>query len=252
MDFTQNANGEFFGRSLTESEHEENLRSIFKSNFPVDTAQWNHHLQVYLKRHNIMRVLHYNELYQKILDVPGDILDFGVHFGASSAVMLNLRGIYEPYNLSRKVWVFDTFEGLSGVSKDDPKAVEGGYAVPRSYEEILETILTAHEGFSPISHIKKFEIVKGDARITFDAWLKENPGTLIGLLHLDMDLYEPTAEVLVKALPRLTKGSLVVFDELTAKFFPGEAKALIDTVGAHNIRLKRTPFQPYSAYYQVE
>lgn len=252
MDFIQNSSGEFFGRSIGESEHEENLRNLFKNNFPVDTAQWNHHLQVYLKRHNIMRVLHYNEIYQKIIDVPGDILDFGVHFGASSAVMLNLRGIYEPYNLSRKVWVFDTFEGLAGVSNADPKAVEGGYAVPKSYENVLEEIMTSHEGFSPISHIKKFEIVKGDARETFDRWLQDNPGTLISLLHLDMDLYEPTAEVLVKAIPRLTRGSVVVFDELTAKFFPGEAKALIDTVGVQNVRLRRSQFQPYSAWYQVE
>ena len=252
MSFVQNENSEFFGRSSTESSFEEGLREIFKSNFPIETPQWNHHLQVYLKRHNIMRVLHYNEIYRKIIDVPGDILDFGVHFGASSAVLLNLRGIYEPYNVSRKVWVFDTFEGLMGVSPDDPKAKEGSYSVPKSYDEVLEKILECHEGFSPISHIKKFEIVKGDARKTFPKWLKENPGSLISLLHLDMDLYEPTAEVLQAALPRLTKGSIIVFDELTEKFFPGEAKAVIDTVGASNVSLRRSQYQPYSAWYQVE
>jgi hypothetical protein len=163
-----------------------------------------------------------------------------------------MRGIYEPYNLSRRVWVFDTFEGLTGVSIDDPKAKEGSYAVPKSYDQVLEKILDAHEGFSPISHIKKFEIVKGDARKTFPIWLDENPGSLISLLHLDMDLYEPTAEVLQAALPRLTRGSVVVFDELTAKFFPGEAKAVIDRIGVSNISLRRSQFQPYSAWYQVE
>jgi len=251
MDYMQNNHGEYFGRSFTENELEEKLRGIFKLNFPVDTAQWNHQLQVYLKRHNIMRIIYYNELYQKILDIPGDVLDFGVHFGASTALLLNFRGIYEPYNVSRRIWAFDTFEGLKGVTSKDPNSVDESYSTPKLYEEVLQDILGIHEGFSPIGHLSRFGIVKGDARKTFKSWLTNNPGTLISMLHLDMDLFEPTAEVLELAKPRLTKGSLVVFDELTAKFFPGEAEALMKIVGVQNVSLRRSLYQPYCAWYIV-
>jgi hypothetical protein len=251
MDYIQNTAGEFFGRSRTEDDLEIALRDTFKANFPVDTPQWNHQFQVYLKRHNIMRILYYNELYQKIIGIPGDILDFGVHYGASTSLLLNFRGIYEPYNVSRRIWAFDTFEGLRGVVGKDPNSRDGSYSVPTSYENVLQEILGIHEGFSPVSHLQRFGIVKGDARQTFRKWLDENPGTLISLLHLDMDLFEPTAEVLELAKPRLTQGSLVVLDELTAKFFPGEAEALMKVVGVENIALRRSIFQPYCAWYVV-
>lgn len=252
MSHEKNSKGEFFARSVNESSNDDQLREVFRANFPTDTAQWNHHFQVYLKRHNIMRLLHFDLLYKMILEIPGDVLDFGVHFGASTATMLNLRGIYEPYNVSRNVIVFDTFEGLTGVSGQDGEAVRGGYAVPKSYEVVLEEILNLHESFSPNSHIKRFEIYKGDARETFDTWLDDNPGRLIAFLHLDMDLYEPTLDVLKKAKKRLTRGSVVVFDELTANFFPGEAVAMMEALGAQNISLRRSQYQPYSAWFTVE
>ena len=251
MEYNQNESGEFFGRSSSESDIDSKLREIFKLNFPIDSPQWNHQFQVYLKRHNLMRILYYNDLYKKIIDVPGDILDFGVHFGASSALLLNFRGIYEPYNVSRRIWSFDTFEGLLGVAENDPNALDGSYAVPTNYENVLNKILESHESFSPVNHLKRFEIVKGDARTTFEKWLIDNPGTIIAMLHLDMDLYEPTSKILELSKERLTKGSLVVLDELTAKFFPGEAEALMKTIGLGNIRLERSQFQPYSAWYVV-
>jgi hypothetical protein len=248
----KNKQGEFFARSESESQNDSSLREIFRSNFPTDTPQWNHHFQVYLKRHNIMRLLHFDMLYRKIVEVPGDILDFGVHYGASSSTLINLRSIYEPYNVSRRLFVFDTFDGLTGVTKADGQAEKGGYAVPSSYENVLEQILTMHESFAPNSHMKRFQIIKGDARDTFSEWLISNPGSLIALLHLDMDLYEPTLEVLRKAKGRLTKGSIVVFDELTANFFPGEAVAMMEAIGAENVSLRRSHFQPYSAWFVID
>jgi hypothetical protein len=42
----------------------------------------------------------------------------------------------------------------------------------------------------------------------------------------DMDIYKPTKDVLEKIIPRLVKGSLLVFDELNFKAFPGETIAV--------------------------
>ena len=82
-------------------------------------VQWNYHLSVYLKRQVISRVLYQDYLYKKILSVPGVILEFGVHWGATIATLINLRGIYEPYNHSRMIYGFDTFSGFPGLSDED-------------------------------------------------------------------------------------------------------------------------------------
>jgi hypothetical protein len=247
----KNNSGEFFARANDESINDDNLRDLFKQFFPVDTPQWNHHLQAYLKRHNVMRILYFNEIYQNILTIPGDILDFGVHYGASSALLLNLRGIYEPYNVSRNIHSFDTFEGFVGVSNYDGESEEGSYKVNEDFEQTFKTLMSLHESFSPISHLKRHSITKGDARKTVIDWKKQNPGTLVALLHLDMDLYEPTKAVLSILKDRFFSGTVIVLDELSAKFFPGEMKALSEEFNLNDLKIRRSQFQPYSAYVIV-
>jgi hypothetical protein len=72
------------------------------------------------------------------------------------------------------------------------------------------------------------------------------------MVILDMDVYEATADVLASVQARLTKGSIVVLDELASKAFPGETQAFMEVVGARSVRLRRFPLQPMAAYYVVE
>ena len=64
----------------------------------------------------------------------------------------------------------------------------------------------------------------------------------------DMDIYQPTKNVLEKVIPRLTRGSLLVFDELNCPEFPGETKALNDVLSINKIALRKTIYQPYSSF----
>ncbi|MBU2427858.1 MAG: hypothetical protein KKA56_13350 [Gammaproteobacteria bacterium] len=75
---------------------------------------WDTHVLSTLTRQGISRVLYWDHLYQKIIDKAGIIVECGVHYGASLSILSNLRGIYEPYNFSRKIIGFDTFEGFVG------------------------------------------------------------------------------------------------------------------------------------------
>ena len=216
---------------------------------PQFGPQWNAHSLVTLRRQSLSRVLYYNELYKKIVDIPGVICEFGVQWGATMAQLINLRGVYEPFNHSRKIYGFDTFEGFPNVDdKDGGFSEVGDYSTPANYEKILEDILTLLESFSPISHIKKFELIKGDASATVDRWLDANPHAIVAMVIFDMDVYRPTKDVLKKILPRLTKGSILVFDELNCPIFPGETRALDEVIGLNNIALKRYPHQPYSSW----
>ena len=209
----------------------------------ISGHQWNMHSTVTMRRQTLSRLLYYDELYRKIVDIPGVICEFGVQWGETLTTLINLRGIYEPYNISRKIIGFDTF---SGFPQAEGESSVGDYATYKGYENTLEEILTIQESFSPLSHIKRFELVKGNVLETIRPWLDENPMT-IAMAIFDMDLHHPTRYVLEWILPRLTKGSLFVFDELNHPKFPGETQAIREIFG-NSITLRRSPLQPYCAW----
>ena len=247
--------GEFTQRSNSEVDNDTKLFELAKSRYDSGGfgPQWNHHNTVFLKRQVMSRLLYQNHIYQKILEVPGVICEFGVHWGANMTTMCNLRGIYEPFNHSRKIVGFDTFSGFTGVDEADGGfSSDGDYSTAAGYEAELETILSIQESFSPISQMKKFELVKGDVSLTLPAWLEQNRYAIVAMAIFDMDIYKPTRDALEMILPRLTRGSLLVFDELNCPHFPGETQAIDEIIGLNKLRLKRFPHQPYCAYAVYE
>jgi predicted O-methyltransferase YrrM len=58
---------------------------------------------------------------------------------------------------------------------------------------------------------------------------------------IDRDLYEPTKAALEAVLPRLTAGSVLVFDELNHPEYPGETQAVQEVLGVNRLRLRRSP-----------
>jgi hypothetical protein len=245
----QKIQSEFTQRTSSENDSDQILRKFSKLNIDRTGAQWNYHSLVTLKRQVLSRILYYDALYRQIIDVPGVICEFGVHWGASLATLANLRGIYEPYNYSRIIHGFDTFEGFSRISaKDGGFSLVGDYSTSQNYEMELAAILEAHESISPIPQIKKHALHKGDVLRTFPKWLEDNPHAIISMAVLDMDVYLPTKAVLERVLPRLTKGSLLVFDELNCPHFPGETQALMEVLDLNKLRLRRFPHQPYCAW----
>jgi hypothetical protein len=243
--------GEFTQRSGAEAENDQALYEIAQSRYASNAfgSQWNYHSTVFMKRQVLSRLLYQDQLYRSIINVPGVICEFGVHWGATIATLCNLRGIYEPYNHSRRIFGFDTFSGFVGVDeKDGGFSSDGDYSTSTGYEDELSTLLSLHESFSPIPQIQKFELVKGDVTETLPVWIEKNPHAIISMAIFDMDIYKPTRAALELILPRLTKGSLLVFDELNCPHFPGETEAVNEVLGLNNIRLQRTPLQPYCAF----
>ncbi len=244
------AKNEYTQRSAMEAEIDSNFKSLNKEflNILGDRA-WNWDMQVLLKRQVLSRLIHYYEIYQNILPVSGSILEFGVQWGATLANLISMRGMFEPYNHARRIVGFDTFEGFASVSPQDRNFSEKGqYTVESGYEMKLDSILTMHEALAPISHVKKFELIKGDACITVPKYFEDNPHMIVACAIFDFDIYKPTKIALETVLPRLTKGSVLVFDELNCKHFPGETLALLETVGLGKLRLQNNPHQPYTSY----
>jgi len=241
--------GEFTNYSTSELERQKKLFDLASALMPMYGPNWHRHSQVTMRVGALSRALYYNYLYQKIVDVPGVVCEFGVQWGATLTELIHLRSIYEPFNYSRTIIGFDTFEGFPNVdAKDGGFSSVGDYSSAKGYEHTLETILELHESFAPLPHIKKFQLVKGDASSTIDTWLANNPHAIVSMAIFDMDVYQPTKDVLQKIIPRLTKGSVLVFDELNCSFFPGETRALDEVIGINKLALKRSPLQPFGAW----
>ena len=166
-----------------------------------------------------------------------------------------LRGMYEPFNRHKKLVAFDTFKGFPEITSEDgtsPMMVEGELALTENYDQYLSKVIQNIENDNPLSHIKKFELVKGDATKTIHTYLNNNPETIISLAYFDFDLYKPTKECLEAIKPRLTKGSVVAFDELNDPDSPGETLALMEVFGLNNITLKRCRYASRVSYFVVE
>ena len=211
-------------------------------------------LGLFLTSKNLSRILFFYEIYKKIIHSHGIIAEFGVRWGQTLSIMSALRGIFEPFNRHRKIVGFDTFEGFRGISEQDGKAckcTDGSFSLPENYENYLDILLALQEKLNPISHLKKYELIKGDAIDTVPQYLAKHPETIISLAVFDFDIYKPTRSSLNAIKPHLCKGSILVFDELCDDIFPGETIALNEIFGLNNVRINRFPMTSRISYMEI-
>ena len=238
--------------SENEQKNRLGLADLINSN-PVPDNEKSFHTPLFLKRQELSKVLYFQHVYQQFLNTHGVIMEFGTRWGTNMVTLSNLRGIYEPFNYNRKIIGFDTFEGFKNTNtKEDGNhdiIKEGAFSVTENYTDYLDQLLLIHQNESPLSHIKKYEIVKGDAPVQLSKYLTENPQTIIAFAHFDFDIYKPTLDCLNIIKPHLVKGSIISFDELNDPNFPGETKAVNEAFGLNNIELKRFAPCPMQSYF---
>ena len=210
-------------------------------------------LGLFLTRQNLSRINFIQQLYSMIIPVHGVIIEFGVRWGQNLALFSVLRGIHEPFNYNRRIIGFDTFEGFPTVTREDGPLVKAGdYSLAEGWLDDLENILEFHNQASPISHKKKYELVKGDATETLPKYLYDHPETIIALAYFDFDIYQPTKKCLETIQPYLTKGSVLAFDELNTPEFPGETVAVREVLGLSRYAIRRDPSNPLTSYLLIE
>ncbi len=236
--------------SQTEKDVQKEFTQLLKNTtMPDDEVLAN--LGVFLTSKTLSRVLFFNEIYKKIVNTHGMIVECGVRWGQTLSLLSALRGIYEPFNRHRKIVGFDTFAGFIGMNEKDGencKCVDGSFSVTKGYEDTLGRILACQEALNPISHLTKFELVKGDATQTIPAYLARHPETVISLAIFDFDIYKPTKNALEALKPYFIKGTVLVFDELCDDIFPGETVALREVFDMTELRVERLPITARISY----
>jgi hypothetical protein len=202
---------------------------------------------VYVRRVNLTRFLAHCELYRRIAELPGSIIEVGVYRGVGLFTWAKLLEIFHAGDRTRRVIGFDNFAGFTSFDdKDGPQypnrgKVLGGWSAAQYREELLEHIDIFHED-SFVPRAKRIQLVEGDVVTTAPKFALENPGLRVSLLHLDIDLYEPTLAALKAFYPLVVKGGLVVFDEYGLPEWAGESRAVEEYFAGAMPRIEKFSF----------
>tara|TARA_B110000444_G_C18850234_1_gene604960 strand:+ start:2569 stop:3219 length:651 start_codon:yes stop_codon:yes gene_type:complete len=182
-------------------------------------------------------VVHY-ELYKKVYKLDGDILEFGVFKGTSIIQWASFREILGRSH-EQKIIGFDTFDKFPETNfekdKDLRKQFVNEAGLNSTSKASLEKIFNYKE-------IKNFNLVEGDILKTLPNFMKENNNLRIALLHIDVDIYEPTKIILDELYDKVVDGGIIILDDY--KVFPGETKAVDDFVIDKDIQIQQLPFSP--------
>jgi hypothetical protein len=190
----------------------------------------------YMMRRDLIRFMAYYELFRKVQNVAGAIVELGVYRGASFFCWANLLETFCPFDRHRNVFGFDSFEGLQDFQPEDGADLDGN--VPRDELAMrypggwkataweFERLVEMHNADSMIPGYPRSRIVVGDIAETIPKFVKENPGFRISLVHFDVDLYEPTKVGLECLYPLVVPGGIVAFDEYACVAWPGESTAV--------------------------
>jgi hypothetical protein len=187
-------------------------------------------------------------LYNKVKNIPGDIIECGVYKGSGLLTWLKLKKTFTP-NLLRKVIGFDMFdqEALLETLTDDDKLkmsilFENRNFDYKNYKIILQELIN-NAGFTDAD----FELIEGDVSITSKDFVDKRPGFKIALLYLDMDIEQPTYDALNNFWEKMSVGGIVVFDEYAHHQW-SESKAVDRFVKENNLELKSLHFDSPTAY----
>lgn len=153
---------------------------------------------------------------KSLAGVEGDVAECGVRNGKSSLYMLSVAG---P---ERKFHLFDSFEGISDprpeLDKIDTAFIDGGeHRAYRTDDEKATRARLSEYG-------KQVRIYKG--------WIPEKfrkvSDQKFCLVHIDVDLYDPTIQSLEFFYDRLSPGGMIICDDYGSGHFPGARQAMDD------------------------
>lgn len=211
----------------------------------------------YVPRQSLARFMCLSEIFKLALHTQGDVMECGVNWGGGLMTFAQLSAIFEPVNLQRRIVGFDTFSGFTNIAQQDLHEVihteerrQGGYKAD-SFSDLQDAI-ALFDANRFIGHIPKVELVQGDVAKTVPEYLAREPQTVVSLLHLDLDLYEPTKICLEHFIPRMPKGGVIVFDELNNRTWPGETRAVMELLRMNNLRVQRFTYEPHISYALIE
>ncbi len=219
-------------RHENERDQKDELEKIF-ADTDLSVFDMFRNFPVFAPRYNLARFLVHYELFKRIANLPGNIIDLGVFRGASTFTFGKLAEIFCPTDVRKVVYGFDTFEGFPDVEdvdggvSDELDRKKGGFCGGQNIEQDLLQARTAMNADKHLRHIERIQFVKGDMCKTIPQFVEDKGnGLRIALLNIDCDLYEPTKVALEHFVPLMVRGGIIMLDEYAHETFGGESKAV--------------------------
>ncbi len=185
-------------------------RSVFRQHVPVPgvriAASWAEDSEWGLRAYNALALLECEyaaKLLAEIRDknIQGDIVEFGIYQGWWVNFLYRTT---EDLGLNRRIYGFDSFEGLSDPHPEHDQAFwkKGQYAC--SLEEVSKNTQAALR--------PRLKLVKG----FFEKSLRSAEALVaeqFSYVRIDCDIYLPALDCLNYLGPRLADGAILVFDD---------------------------------------
>ena len=208
---------------------------------PKNIDKWDFENSFYLTCENnrISDFISHLELYKMILKLPGDVLEFGVYKGKSLIQFLSCREYYENFE-SRSIVGFDAFgkfpsDELKKIDSDQFFSIKHdeneGYGISKSDLDI----------FLKKKKFSNYSLIRGDILKTLPDYLKNNPEKRFSLIHIDVDVYEPTKYILENTWDKIVEGGVLMLDDYGT--VEGETKAVDEFLHNKNILIQKLPYK---------
>ena len=199
------------------------LRTLVPTRFPPELSEEEIRAVKYVKNNNltmgsIIKLIDTAMAVKYIIknNISGDFVECGVWRGGHSILA---KKIFELNGSDKKVWMFDTFMGMT-----KPTAVDAKISKPD--KAILKYNLTKNKNFSSWCYaslnevkdnclkanidLKQLYFIQGDILKTLN---KKNLPKSISFLRLDTDWYKSTKKELEVLYPKVTKNGLITIDD---------------------------------------
>jgi O-methyltransferase len=147
-------------------------------------------------------------------NIKGDFVECGVWRGGN-ALLAAL--IFRLYKYPSKIYLYDTFEGMTEPSAKDVRISTGALAIEKFLKKQKEkqryaSIEDVKNNFKRFNLLNKNIIfVKGDVLKTLN--LNKNLPKKISILRLDTDWYESTKKELEVLYPKLVVNGVLIIDD---------------------------------------
>jgi len=185
----------------------------------------------------ISKFMSHYEIFNKIKNLKGDIVECGVFRGASLSRFMSFDKILKT---NKKFYAFDAFGKFpdSGIKEDKTFSIKHnklGYGIKK---KDLNFLLKKR-------NFKNFTLIEGDILKTLNLFLRRKKK--ICLLHLDLDVYEATKYVLENLFPLIVKNGIILIDDYN--HIPNTTRAIDEFIKVNrNLKINKFTFPCRPSY----
>ena len=196
---------------------------------------------------NIANVIYWKDIFEKVKDINGDIVECGVGRGRSLIIISAINSLLDKNEGGdRKIYGYDSFEGFPEPTKEDKSirnSRKGDWAKSPTgvYEYSIEFTEMVLREAGIVFDDSKPTLTKG----FFCDTLISHPDRPIAILHVDGDLYQSYLDVLNHLYDKVNHGGIVIFDDFFVegpgnKKFPGARRAVKEYLGESYEKIEPT------------